>query len=83
MLAGIVNAPSRLAPTRNLKAAQDRAALVLASMRDQKLISPEMEKLALGKPATVAPRPRRAPSAMWLTGWWTSSIPSWASFPAM
>ncbi|MBA4790012.1 MAG: penicillin-binding protein 1A [Rhizobiales bacterium] len=55
MLAGIVNAPSRLAPTRNLKAAQERAALVLASMREQGLITPEMQAMALSKPATVAP----------------------------
>lgn len=55
MLAGIVNAPSRLAPTRNLKAAQERAALVLAAMRDQGLITPDMQAAALAKPATVAP----------------------------
>lgn len=53
MLAGIVNAPSRLAPTRNLKAAQDRAALVLAAMRDQGLISPEMAAAALARPAVL------------------------------
>ena len=33
MLAGIVNAPSRLAPTRNLEGAQERAALVIRRMR--------------------------------------------------
>ncbi|OYX15309.1 MAG: penicillin-binding protein [Rhizobiales bacterium 32-66-8] len=54
MLAGIVNAPSRLAPTRNLKAAQDRGALVLAAMRDQGLITAEMASTALARPATVA-----------------------------
>ncbi|GGF64050.1 penicillin-binding protein [Azorhizobium oxalatiphilum] len=54
MLAGLVNAPSRLAPTRNLKAAQDRANLVLAAMREQGFVSEDMVKTALARPATLA-----------------------------
>lgn len=54
MLAGLVNAPSRLAPTRNLKAAQARAALVLKAMRDQGMITAPMAETALAHPATVA-----------------------------
>ncbi|MEP9355128.1 penicillin-binding protein 1A [Xanthobacter sp. KR7-65] len=54
MLAGLVNSPSRLAPTRNLKGAQARAALVLASMRDQRMISPDMASAALARPAQLA-----------------------------
>lgn len=76
MLAGIVNAPSRLAPTRNLKAAQDRAALVLASMRDQGLISPDMEKLALAKPATVAP-PSAPGSIGYVADWVVDQLDSY------
>src|SRR6185436_7345390 len=34
MLAGVVQAPSRLAPTRNLQAAQNRSRLVLKAMAD-------------------------------------------------
>ena len=39
MLAGIVQAPSRLAPTRNLSGARDRAKLVLGAMADTGAIS--------------------------------------------
>lgn len=39
MLAGMVQAPSRLAPTHNLKGAQDRSRLVLAAMADTGIIS--------------------------------------------
>ena len=39
MLAGLVQAPSRLAPTRNLAAAQKRSRLVLAAMADTGFIT--------------------------------------------
>jgi penicillin-binding protein 1A len=39
MLAGMVQAPSRLAPTQHLAAAQKRSRLVLAAMADTKVIS--------------------------------------------
>ena len=62
MLAGLVQAPSRLAPTRNPKAARDRAALVLTAMRDQGLITETQEKTALARPAEAA-RPKGAGTA--------------------
>lgn len=54
MLAGLVNSPSRLAPTRNLKGAQARAELVLKVMERQGLITPEMAKAAIANPAKLA-----------------------------
>ncbi|MDI4666728.1 penicillin-binding protein 1A, partial [Xanthobacter autotrophicus] len=54
MLAGLVNSPSRLAPTRNLKGAQARAGLVLAAMRQQGMISQEMASVALARPAQLS-----------------------------
>jgi penicillin-binding protein 1A len=51
VLAGLVQAPSRLAPNRNPKAAQDRAELVIAAMNDLGFITPGMTKTALGAPA--------------------------------
>ena len=42
MLAGMVKAPSRLAPTNDLPAAQARSKLVLAAMADQGIISPRL-----------------------------------------
>nr|AAP58505.1 putative penicillin-binding protein [uncultured Acidobacteriota bacterium] len=53
MLAGLIKSPSRLAPTRNFDAAQDRSRLVLAAMRDQGFISPANEKLALAHPPAI------------------------------
>ncbi|MEM8695188.1 MAG: PBP1A family penicillin-binding protein [Pseudomonadota bacterium] len=55
MLAGLVKAPSRLAPTRNLEGAQDRQSLVLAAMVDAGYLTQE-EADAAG-PATVDHRP--------------------------
>lgn len=54
MLAGLVNSPSRLAPTRNLKGAQARAALVLAAMREQKIVTADMASAALARPAQLS-----------------------------
>ncbi|MFT0862590.1 transglycosylase domain-containing protein [Ancylobacter sp. G4_0304] len=54
MLAGLVKSPSSLAPTRNLEGAQARAEIVLAAMEEAEFITPEMEKVALARPAVVA-----------------------------
>ena len=50
VLAGLVQAPSRLAPNRNPDAAQARAALVLTAMAREGFISDQMAKLALSNP---------------------------------
>ncbi len=76
MLAGLVNAPSRLAPTRNLKAAQDRAALVLAAMREQGLITEDMAKTALARPATVA-KPSTPDSIGYVADWVMDQLDSY------
>ncbi|MDP3601507.1 MAG: PBP1A family penicillin-binding protein [Bosea sp. (in: a-proteobacteria)] len=56
MLAGLVQAPSRLAPNRNPEAAEKRAQLVIAAMADQGLISQNAAKTALVAPAEAAER---------------------------
>jgi penicillin-binding protein 1A len=56
MLAGLVQAPSRLAPNRNPEAAEKRAQLVVAAMAEQGLISQASAKTALGAPAEAAER---------------------------
>ena len=50
-LAGLVQAPSRLAPNRNPDAARARAAMVLAAMAEEGFIRPEQLKQALDSPA--------------------------------
>ncbi len=50
-LAGLVKAPSKLAPDRNPKGASERAAQVVAAMAEQGFITPGMAKTALANPA--------------------------------
>jgi penicillin-binding protein 1A len=61
VLAGLVQAPSRLAPNRNPEAAQARAELVIAAMNELGFITPGMTKTALGDPAQPM-RPKGAGS---------------------
>ncbi len=51
MLAGVVQAPGRLAPNRNPDAAEKRAEIVIADMRDQGYVTDGMAKVALAHPA--------------------------------
>lgn len=53
VLAGLVQAPSRLAPNRNPKGAQGRATIVLQYMRDLGFINQAQHEAALAKPAKV------------------------------
>jgi penicillin-binding protein 1A len=53
ILAGLVKAPSRLAPTRNPRLARERANLVLAAMVEEKYITAEMAKTARSRPAAI------------------------------
>jgi penicillin-binding protein 1A len=53
-LAGLMKAPSNLAPNKNPKGAHDRAVLVLDAMADTKVITPQQEKDALATPLKVS-----------------------------
>ncbi|RRI07673.1 penicillin-binding protein [Mesorhizobium tamadayense] len=55
LLAGLLKAPSRLSPARDPKAAEERAQLVLAAMREEGKIGDKEYKMALSAPATRAP----------------------------
>ncbi|MGI9485273.1 MAG: transglycosylase domain-containing protein [Geminicoccaceae bacterium] len=54
MLAGLIKAPSRFAPTRKLKRAQARAKVVLERMVDQGVIDEAKAEAAVTTPATLA-----------------------------
>ena len=54
MLAGLVRSPSRLAPTRNFKAAERRAQIVLKTMASLGYISKARERLAMSNPPRIA-----------------------------
>ncbi len=57
MLAGLMKAPTKLAPNRNYAAAVDRADQVVAAMRDEHYITEGQAKLALADPAHVVRPP--------------------------
>ena len=69
MLAGLVQAPSRLAPTRNLAGARKRAALVLAAMRDTGAITPAQARAALAAPARPVRRAQKVPTGTYFADW--------------
>ncbi|HET9428255.1 MAG TPA: transglycosylase domain-containing protein [Allosphingosinicella sp.] len=68
MLAGVVNAPSRLAPTRNLEGAQERSRLVMRAMADAGYIdADEYEEL---RPARLRVAPRDdVPTGTYFADW--------------
>jgi len=68
VLAGLVQAPSRLAPNRNPQAARARAELVLAAMSEQGIVSAAQAKAALASPAKPA-RAQGAGSANYAADW--------------
>jgi penicillin-binding protein 1A len=53
VLAGLMKSPTKLAPNRNLTAANERAAQVITAMAEQGHITEAMAKLALAAPAEV------------------------------
>ncbi len=54
MLAGLLTAPTRLAPTSDLKRSQDRAATVLRMMADQDYITHAQAREGQANPATLS-----------------------------
>ena len=68
MLAGLVQAPSRLAPNHNPQGAERRAAIVLADMTELKMIGPGQAKLALAHPAHAI-KPPAAGSVNYVADW--------------
>ncbi|MFL6780303.1 MAG: transglycosylase domain-containing protein [Sphingomicrobium sp.] len=67
MLAGLVQAPSRLAPTHNLKGAQARSKLVLQTMADTGVIT--RRRLRSTTPARPTGRQSRVPTGTYFADW--------------
>src|SRR5580658_3570180 len=68
MLAGLVQSPSRLAPSHNPDGAERRAGLVIAAMAEQQMISDEAAKRALANPAHAI-RPSGGGSVNYVADW--------------
>lgn len=54
MLAGLLKAPTRYAPTNNLQRAQDRAAVIVNLMEEQKYLTPTEAQVARDYPARLS-----------------------------
>ena len=67
MLAGMVQAPSRLAPTRNLAGAQKRSRLVLQEMADTGVISLQRARSTVSARPVV--QPRKIPTGTYFADW--------------
>ncbi|QIK79920.1 PBP1A family penicillin-binding protein [Sphingomonas piscis] len=67
MLAGVVQAPSRLAPTRNLAASRKRAKLVLAAMADTGVITPA--RASAVTPARPVRQAAKLPAGTYFADW--------------
>ena len=69
MLVGLLKAPSRLAPTGNIKSAQNRAAQVLRNMAEAGYITAEAAEAMIAKPAQLARSRVPLPNARYFTDW--------------
>ena len=67
MLAGLVQAPSRLAPTKHLAAAQKRSRLVMKAMADTGAISQQRARST--SPARVVRKTQRIPTGTYFADW--------------
>jgi penicillin-binding protein 1A len=54
MLAGLLRAPSRFAPTNDLGRAQERAATIVGLMRDEGYLTPQQAAAAMAQPAALS-----------------------------
>ncbi|MBB4086502.1 transglycosylase domain-containing protein [Sphingomonas carotinifaciens] len=68
MLAGLVKAPSRLAPTSNLAGARKRQAVVVAAMEDAGFLT-KAEADAVRPQRVLAQRPETLPSGTYFADW--------------
>ena len=69
LLAGLIQAPSRYDPFRNLGAAQRRAAFVIDAMAETGAIDARSARQAKAEPATLKPSARTAQAGSWFADW--------------
>lgn len=76
MLAGLLKAPTRFAPTNNLKRSQDRGRVVLGLMEAQGYLTKGEAEFARVKPATLSPA-ASARAGGYFADWVMQSTPSY------
>lgn len=69
LLAGLIQAPSRYDPSRNLDAARRRAALVLDAMQETGAIDAREAERAKAQPIKIQPARGTTPAASWFADW--------------
>ncbi len=74
MLAGLLTAPSTLAPTNNLQRSQDRAATVLRLMNEQGYLTAEQTRTGQNNPATLS-KAAQARAGGYFADWVMDTIP--------
>ncbi len=74
MLAGLLKAPSRFAPTANLKRARGRADQVLVNMVDAGYLEPVKAVAARKVPASLAPGRRRGSDFRYFADWVINAV---------
>lgn len=75
MLAGLLKAPTRYAPTNNLKRSRDRAAVIVGLMKDQGYLSERAAQQALAHPAELSEAAERKAGG-YFADWVMSEAPS-------
>ncbi|MDE4133062.1 PBP1A family penicillin-binding protein [Phaeobacter sp. QD34_3] len=76
MIAGLLTAPSSLAPTNNLKRSQDRAATVLRLMHEQGYLTAEETSLGQSNPAELS-EAAEARAGGYFADWVMDTVPSY------
>ncbi len=79
MLAGLIKAPSRFAPTRKIERAQARASIVLERMVDQGVIDRNQADRAIAEPARLASAEQPGSSDRYFLDWVTAESRLYAS----
>ena len=82
MLAGLLKAPSRYAPTNNLKRAQDRANIIVSLMEDQGYLSKDEADNARANPAQLSAA-AQTKSGGFFADWVMETAPSFLTTETM
>ena len=79
MLAGLLKAPTRYAPTNNLKRSQERANLIIGQMENQKFLSAVEANFARKNPAVLS-KLAQSRAGGYFTDWVMGSLPKYLTY---
>ena len=79
MLAGLLKAPTRYAPTNNLKRSQERANLVISQMENQNFLSTSEANFARENPAVLT-KLAQSKAGVYFADWVMASLPKYFTY---